>query len=468
ASGTLKMQHQAEVAKRNLSIFTYYFDSDKLTFSSHAESLQWLIANGFPVSRDFRECYTTDEIIAFCNEWEKKRNQLSYDIDGSVIKVNQIEYYDILGETAKSPRWAIAYKFKAEQVETLVRNISWQVGRTGAVTPVAELEPVLLAGTTVKRATLHNVEEFQRKAIHHNDTVLIEKGGDIIPKILSVDLKKRPEDAEAFTAPANCPVCSSPLHKDDDDAALRCLNIDCAAQVHRRIEHFVSKGAMDIDGFGPAIVQRLITEGMIRHFTDIFRLDYERIANFDGMGEKSASKLKTAIDSSKKQPLHRLLFALGIRFVGENVAKLIVEKFRSMSAIQTATFDELIEIEGVGERIAQSIIDYFAIDHHREIIDELAKIGLIMEAAVKNEHQSHPEFSGKSFVITGTLSAMGRNEAKEKIELFGGKVTASVSKNTDILLCGENAGSKLDKARELNIQIWDETSFLHHIQSSIQ
>lgn len=454
ASGTLKMLDSQVVAKRGLSIFCYSLLSDEFEFETHAVALHWLKSQHFPVNNHGRVSANLDGITAFCRQWENERMTLPFDIDGAVIKVNQTALYEQLGQTAKSPRWAIAYKFKAAQVETIVHGVTWQVGRTGAVTPVAELEPVQLAGSVVKRATLHNVEELRRKDIRINDRVRIEKGGDIIPKVISVNLEERPSDSVSLPIPENCPVCDEALEKPEGDAHLRCVNTYCDAQVQRRFEHFVSKAAMDIDGMGPSVIHALLDAQLIREIDDLFRLSAEDVQSLDRMGEKSAANLINAIDAATSQPFHRVLYALGIRFVGENVAKLITRTFTNITALRQSSVDELAAIDGIGPRIAESVVKFFQNPAHSDLVDRLAALGLNMES------QFHAPatgvFSGKTVVLTGTLEAFSRSEAKSEIEARGGTVTGSVSAKTDILIAGASAGSKLKKAQDLGVEIWDE------------
>jgi DNA ligase (NAD+) len=463
ASGTLKMQDQAIVAKRNLSIYCYYVLSDGINFKTHSESLTWLEQLGFPVNPHIQKTNTTQDIMAYCQHWESERKQLPYDIDGVVVKVDERSLYSRLGETTKSPRWAIAYKFKAEQVETIVENITWQVGRTGAVTPVAELQPILLAGTTVKRATLHNIEEFERKGIRLGDTVQIEKGGDIIPKVIAVREDLRSADSVPYVTPTNCPICQTELEKIEDDAQLRCTNLNCAAQVARRIEHFVSKGAMDIEGLGPSIIQLLLSQSAEFDVSDIYTLNEENLASLERLGEKSANNLIAAIQASKNQPFHRVLFALGIRHVGANVAKLLSQHFGSIDKLIEAKPEQIEEIDGVGPRIAESISNYFASNENINRLKKLKNFNLQFVAESTNRNLFHSSFEGRTFVLTGTLSQLSRNEAKNKIETRGGKVSGSISSKTSVLIAGEAAGSKLKKATTLGIEIWDEETFISNL-----
>lgn len=389
-----------------------------------------------------------------------KREELDYETDGVVIKVNLLSQRETLGNTAKSPRWAIAYKFKAQEAETSVKNITWQVGRTGTITPVADMEPVHLAGTVVKRATLHNVDEIKRLGIMTGDSVLIEKGGDIIPKVIKVILEKRPDDAVSVEIPKKCPVCNSEVIQFEDEAAIRCINFSCPAQVSKRIEHFASRNAMNIEGLGEAIIGLLLKENMLKDPADIYFLKKEAVAELERMGEKSADNLFKQVEESKNRPLDRLIFGLGIRFVGREAARILADKFHSISSMKNASLDELVSIDGIGEKIGQSVIEFFKRNENLEIIEKLKKAGVVMEAAAGAEEEKITDIEEKSFVLTGTLSRYSREEASELIRKYGGKVTSSVSKNTDYLLVGENSGSKYDKAVKLGVTIIKEEEFI--------
>ena len=454
AAGSLKLQDARIAAQRKLALFAYYLltDSADALRPTHAANLEWLKEMGFPVNPHYRVCQSIREVFDFVNEWETKRPELPYEIDGVVIKVNALHQQERLGATAKSPRWAIAYKFKAEQAETRLRKVVWQVGRTGAVTPVAELEPVQLAGTTVSRATLHNPDEIERKDIREGDMVAIEKGGDIIPKIIRVNLHRRPPESQPLAIPSRCPSCGMPLSRVEDEAALRCTNPNCPEQVMRRIEHFAGRNAMDIEGLGTALVEALVTKGLLNTAADIYTLKKEELAGLERMGEKSAENLLAAIEQSKKQPLHRLIFALGIPFIGATASKILSQTFHSLSALSQATPDMLETVEGIGSKMAESIISWFANPLNQELIRALQSAGLRMEEDVVSAAQPKP-FMGKSFVITGTLAGMSRTQAAEWIESLGGKVSSSVSSKTDFLLAGEKPGSKLDKARKLGVKV---------------
>jgi DNA ligase (NAD+) len=400
-----------------------------------------------------------DEVIRYWQEWQSKRHSLPYDIDGIVAKVNKIEQQDRLGATAKSPRWAIAFKFKTEQAESRLKDIIWQVGRTGVVTPVAILEPVQLMGTTVSRATLHNVDELERLDIRINDHVILEKGGDVIPKIIEVVKSKRPKDSVPYKPPTRCPVCNLPLVREPEEVALRCENVACPEQVSRRIEHFASRRAMDIEGLGYKIVELLLKNKLIGDYGDIYSLKKETLADLERMGEKSAANLINAIQASKEQPLERVIYSLGIPFVGEGAARILAEYFHSIDRLMESSVEDLAEVEGVGEKTAASIKDFFANDRNQKVIQKLRQAGVRFEEADKSQKQVDDRFEGKTFVLTGSLENYTRDEASEAIRLRGGKVSGSVSKNTDYVVAGADPGSKLDKARELNVTVLNEDEF---------
>lgn len=460
AAGSLKMQDSRIVAERNLKIFCYYLFRETDTGSKeemHTDNLELLKSLGFVVNPHWRVCRDTREIRDFIDYWEKRRNRLDYEIDGVVIKVNAIDQQKKLGATSKSPRWAIAYKFKAQEAETRIRAITWQVGRTGILTPVAELEPVFLAGTTVSRATLHNADEIERKDIRLNDAVFIEKGGDIIPKVVRVIKERRQPDSKKLEIPGSCPACKSAVVRIEGEAALRCPNPHCPDQVVRRIEHFASRAAMDIEGLGSAAVEMLVREKRIRDIADIYRLRETDLATRERMGEKSAQNLVEGIKASKKQPLHRLIFALGIPFIGATAARLLARRFRSLTRLKNATKEELVEIDGIGDRMADSITTFFNQEVNTHILNRLAEAGLTMEE--QEEETSSGLLEGLTFVLTGTLPTMKREEAAAMIQRNGGTVSTSVSGNTDYVLAGEKAGSKLKKAESLGVKIIGEDAF---------
>ena len=466
AAGSLKLQDSRIVARRPLKMFCYWIDSleGAPPFETHFEGMQALEALHLPVNPHFRLCENVDEVIAYWNEWYQKRDTLPYDIDGVVAKINRLEQQERLGSTAKSPRWAIAFKFKAEQAETRLQDIVWQVGRTGVVTPVAVLEPVQLAGTTVSRATLHNVDELERLDVRINDLVILEKGGDIIPKIIRVVKEKRPPGLPEYTPPTECPVCHTKLVRQPGEVALRCENVACPEQVARRIEHFASRRAMDIEGLGEKVVDLLLKEKLITDYGDLYSLKKEEIAALERMGEKSAENLVAAIEKSKNQPLERVIFSLGIPFVGEGAARLLAERFQSLDKMMQADEEELAGIEGVGEKTARSIIDFFCNPVNRVVIEKLRSAGVRFSAETTAPRTTDQRFAGKSFVLTGALSRYTREEAGDLIRQRGGKVSSSVSRKTDYVVVGADPGSKYRKAQELGVRTLDEEEFYRMLE----
>ncbi|MCB0282923.1 MAG: NAD-dependent DNA ligase LigA [Calditrichaeota bacterium] len=458
AAGTLKIQDASVVAARGLQIFVYSLHANnENTNSFHYENLLHLKEAGFPVNPHLKKCAAIEEVIAYVNLWESKRATLPYDIDGIVVKVNSIAQQLELGSTAKSPRWAIAYKFKALKAETIIRDVTWQVGRTGIVTPVAELQPVVLAGTTVSRATLHNVDEIKRKDIRVGDLVFVEKGGDIIPKVVEVVVEKRNSESRELAIPEYCPACGTTLKRIEGEAALRCFNFDCPEQVSRRIEHFAARGAMDIGGMGAAMVDILVEKGLIKNVADLYILKKEDIAALERMGDKSAENLINGLKESKNQPLSRLIFALGIPYIGTTAAKLLSKHFGSLNALQNSSMEEIASIDGIGGKMAQSVVDFFENSANLIIVKRLTEYGLTVEE--KNQRSSGGKFDGLTFVLTGTLPSMTREEAAALIEEYGGKTSSSVSAKTNYVLAGEKAGSKLEKAEKLGINIINEDDF---------
>lgn len=464
AAGTLKLQDARLVAERHLEMFAYYFFTEEDSFlnPTHVQNLELLKRLGFNVNPHFKVCPDIGAVLEYVREWEEKRSSLPYEIDGVVVKVNDLQQQKILGNTAKSPRWAIAFKFKAEQAETRINAVVWQVGRTGILTPVAELEPVKLAGTTVSRATLHNPDEIARKDIRQGDFVFIEKGGDIIPKVVAVNLSRRDTALQPLKIPTHCPVCATKLVRIEDEVALRCPNVECPEQIIRRIEHFASRNAMDIEGLGIALVELLVKKGFLKNVADIYSLKAEQIAELERMGEKSADNLIKAIEASKKQSLDRLIFGLGIPYIGVTAAKILDRTFQSMEALQQADMDRLQEINGIGEKMALSIVDFFRDERNRQIIDRLKEYGIRMESTGLESKQT---LQGLTFVLTGTLPTYSRKQAQELIETHGGRVSSSVSSKTDYVLAGDNPGSKLFKARQLGVKVIDEKSFLDMLGS---
>ena len=465
-AGTLKLQDPRMVAQRPLNFISYFFYSKGNSRDSHYDNLQFLQDIGFPVSLHTRVCKSIDEVIYFWKEWEERRDELSYDIDGIVVKVDSLRQQEKLGAAAKSPRWAAAFKFASRQAETRLNDIRLQVGRLGTITPVADLEPVFLAGTTISHATLHNEDYIHELDIRTGDTVVVEKGGDVIPKVSSVVMKKRPQAAKKFIFSAVCPECSSKLFKPEDEANYYCENSDCPAQIKGRIEHFASRGAMDIEGLGEAIVDQFVNLGFLKNSADIYDLhgNESKIITLDGWGQKSFKNLLDAIEKSRNRPFGRVLYALGVRHVGINIAQLLVDNFPTIEQLMDASEKDLQQVQSIGPRIAKSVIRFFEDKHNRRIVDRLKDAGVQMRNVRANLRGSQP-LSGKKFVLTGSLESMTREEARQKIELLGGKVVTSVSKNTDFVVIGEEAGSKREKALELGIPLLDEKKFLTMLES---
>jgi len=457
ASGTIKMQDSAEVAKRPLDCFLYFLYTERQLFKTHWESLEAVKGWGFHINEQSRLCNTIDEVFAFINHWDKARFDLSYDIDGIVIKVNSYAQQQELGFTAKSPRWAIAYKFKAEQVQTELLAVTYQVGRTGAVTPVANLKPVLLAGTTVKRATLHNADEIEKRLmLHEHDWVFVEKGGEIIPKIISVNLEKRSPDAKPIQYVTNCPVCETRLIRKEGEAASYCPNDEgCRPQIVGKMQHFISRKAMNIDGLGDETIETLYQHQFISHISDIYELknhdaDLKKMERF---GEKSINNMLDGIEKSKEMPFEKVLFGLGIRYVGETVARKLAVHFKNIDCIASATFDELITAEEIGERIALSIIEYFSDEKHKAEIEKLKEQGLQFVTIEKEVKLASEKLSGQTFIISGTFEK-SRDELKDIIEQNGGKILGSISAKLNFVVAGDNMGpAKLEKAQKLNVPI---------------
>ena len=465
SAGTLKLQDPQLVAKRPLQIFVYYLFSEKDELTSQSENLVLLGDLGFRINKNYRVCNSIEDVLQFCKEWEEKRNELPYEIDGVVIKVNSLRQQKILGTIAKSPRWAVAYKFKAKQANTKLNNITWQVGRTGTLTPVAELEPVFLAGSTISRATLHNIDEIKRKDIREGDWVVIEKGGDVIPKVVSVDLSKRTKDSAEVKVPSNCPVCGSKLFRSEEEVAIYCENNLCPAQVKGRISHFASRGAMDIEGLGEALINLFVDLNFLKDYSDIYDLKEKRneLIQIERLGEKSIDNLLSAIETSKKKPFNKVLFALGIRYVGSGAANKLADHFLTLEQLSIASEEEIESVHEIGSSISKSVKRFFANTQNRKIIERLKKAGLNL-VGEKKVNESNL-FEGKSFVLTGTLSSMSRENAKEIIQRHGGAVISAVSKNTSYVVAGDSPGSKLDKAQKLGIPVLSEEQFLEMIKS---
>ena len=467
AAGSLRQLDPKIAASRNLSTFIYAVggDGESYGIDGHWEMLKYLEELGFPSNKEREYCETIEDVLAFIEKWTEARPNLSYEIDGIVIKVNRYAHQDELGFTAKSPRWAIAYKFPAEEVVTKLLDIELTVGRTGVITPTAILTPVLVAGTTVSRASLHNEDLIREKDIRIDDTVIVRKAGDIIPQIVGVVLEQRPDDAVPYKMPTHCPACDEEVVRIDTDVALRCVNPQCPAQIAEGVKHFVSRNAMNIDGLGEKVVEQLLREGYIEDVSGLYELTVEQLIQLERMGQKSATNLVEALLQSKDNSLERLLFGLGIRHVGEKAAKILAAHFETMDALMHAKEVELKDIHEIGDKMAESIIAYFANESVQQLIERLKEFGLNMSFKGKKvvvEAGANP-FAGKTIVLTGKLQQLTRNEAKVKIEQLGGTVAGSVSKKTDLVIVGEDAGSKLEKAQSLGIEIWDEVRLIEQL-----
>ena len=465
ASGSLKLQDSAEVAKRPLDCLLYQVVTSERKYKTHFESLENARKVGFKVPKTIALVKSINEVFDFVNDWDVKRHDLPYETDGIVIKVNNLQQQEELGYTSKAPRWAVAYKFKAEQVSTVLNEITYQVGRTGAITPVANLKPVQLAGTTVKRASLHNADQIEKLDIRINDTVFVEKGGEIIPKIIAVDFTKRPQNSEPTIYITHCPECNSELVRTKGDAKHYCPNeFGCAPQITGRIQHFISRKAMDIDGLGGETVDLLRKEGLIENYADLYDLTTAQVIPLERMAEKSAQNMIAGIEKSKEIPFEKVLFALGIRFVGETVAKKLAKHFKSIDNLMAANFETLISVDEIGERIAQSIIDFSNNLGNIQLIDRLKKHGVQLEVSAESLEGQTDKLTGKVFVVSGVFHQMSRNELKKAIEDNGGKVSSSISKKTSFIVAGDNMGpSKLAKAESLGIPIITEQYFIDMI-----
>ena len=465
ASGSMKMQDSAQVAKRKLDCFLYYLLGENLPHQSHFENMQSAKKWGFKISDDAKICHGIDEVIDFINYWNKQRYHLPYDIDGIVIKVNNYNQQQNLGFTAKSPRWAIAYKFKAEQVSTELLSIAYQVGRTGAITPVANLQPVALGGTTVKRASLHNADIIEKLDVRVGDFVFVEKGGEIIPKIIGVDLTKRKSNTHPTEYITHCPECNTKLKRDEGEANHFCPNEnECPPQVIGRIEHFVSRKAMNIDSLGGETIVQLYKGGLVKTIADLYDLKKEQLLPLERMAEKSANNLIEGIEASKKVPFERVLYAIGIRHVGETTAKKIAKKVKSLDRLLELTKEELLEIDEVGDIIAISIADYFENEQNKLIIKKLKQAGLQFELSDEQQQGGTEKLKELTFVISGVFEKYSREQYKEMIELNGGKNSSSISKKTSFILAGENMGpEKLKKAQSLGVKLINENEFLEMI-----
>ncbi|MFV8369388.1 NAD-dependent DNA ligase LigA [Flavobacterium sp. LB2R40] len=468
ASGSLKLQDSAEVAKRPLDCLLYFLIGNTLPFKSQFEGLESARNWGFKVPKEAKLASNLTEVFEFIDYWDSQRHTLPYETDGIVVKVNSFQYQEELGFTAKSPRWAIAYKFKSEQVSTKLNSISYQVGRTGSITPVANLDPVQLAGTIVKRASLHNADQIEKLDIRVGDTVFVEKGGEIIPKIIAVDLTKRADASESTKYISHCPECNTELVRSEGEANHYCPNFyGCPPQIIGRIQHFISRKAMDIEGLGGETVALLFNNGLVHNYADLYELTVDQILPLDRMAQKSAENLVNGVAHSKNIPFERVLFALGIRFVGETVAKKLAKHYKNIDALGQATLMDLILVDEIGDRIAQSVLDFFENKENRGILERLKKYGIQFEIVEKINPNATDKLIGKTFVVSGVFEKFSRDDLKKAIEDNGGKVGNSISAKTDYVVAGDNMGpAKLDKANKLNISIISEDDFINLIHTS--
>ena len=466
ASGSLKLQDSAEVSKRPLECFLYSIKGDNLPVKTQYEGLVKARSWGFKVPNEAKLVTNIEEILEYVEYWHSHRHELPYEIDGVVIKVNDFNQQDELGFTAKAPRWAMAYKFKAERVSTILNEITYQVGRTGAITPVANLEPVELAGTIVKRASLHNADQIAKLDIREGDTVCVEKGGEIIPKVIAVDIEKRQNDTEPTKYISECPECKTQLIRLEGEAKHYCPNdISCPPQVIGRIQHFISRKAMDIEGLGGETVALLVNEGLINNYADLYELKEGQILPLERMAEKSSQNLIEGIEKSKSIPFERVLFALGIRYVGETVAKKLAKQYKSVHRLMDASVDDLVKVDEIGERIAQSVVAFFSDQTNRKNVLQLQTFGLKLEISEEELANTSDLFLNQTIVVSGVFESLSRNELKKLIEKNGGKVGSSVSSKTSFLVAGENMGpSKREKAEKLGVSIISESEFLHLIK----
>ena len=463
ASGSLKLQDSALVAERPLDCLLYSIVGVNLKLESQSQMLEKARDWGFKVPKAAKLCKTTEEVMEFIDHWDKHRHELPYETDGVVIKVNSIQHQEELGYTSKSPRWAMAYKFKAEQVSTVLNEITYQVGRTGAITPVANLEPVLLAGTTVKRASLHNADQIEKLDIREGDTVFVEKGGEIIPKIVGVDFTQRPISSQPTQYIDHCPECNTPLERTEGDAKHYCPNeYGCPPQITGRIQHYISRKAMDIEGLGGETVELLFKEGLIENYADLYLLTKEQLIPLERMAEKSAENLVKGVAESVKIPFERVLFALGIRFVGETVAKKLARAYKNIDSLMVATVEELMTVDEIGQRIAESVVSFFRNGINLEIISRLRQYGVQFEVSADKLENQTDLLKGQTFVVSGVFENLSRDELKKLIEDNGGKVGSSISSKTSYLVAGDKMGpSKRTKAESLGVPIISETDFLN-------
>ncbi|MDT2595861.1 NAD-dependent DNA ligase LigA [Enterococcus dongliensis] len=470
AAGSLRQLDTKIAAKRNLSTFLYTLaDFGPLESTTQDHALTEMSRLGFRTNPEHRVCKTIDEVWEYIEAFHKTRDQLPYEIDGIVIKVNEFDVQDDLGFTVKAPRWATAYKFPPEEAQTLLLDIDWTVGRTGVLTPTAIMEPVRLAGTTVGRASLHNSDYIEKKDIRLNDTILVYKAGDIIPEVAQVILEKRPANSISYPIPSHCPICNSELVHLDEEVALRCINPKCPAQIKEGLNHFVSRNAMNIDGLGPRVLAQMFDKGLVADVADLYALDKEQLLTLEKIKDKSAENILTAIAASKENSVERLIFGLGIRHVGAKAAGILAEHFGSLTALSQGTKEEIVSLNTIGETIADSVVTYFENEEVHELMRELADRGVNLKyKGLRSSQLAEVDspFKNKTVVLTGKLIDYTREEAKEKIQTLGGKVTGSVSKKTDIVVAGEEAGSKLSKAQSLGVEIWNEKQMIQAIEES--
>ena len=466
-AGSVRQLDSKVTASRNMHIWVYSLGDINETDRpiGHWDGLQWLNGLGFRINPENRVCHTLEEAVDYYHSWMEKRHDLPYEIDGVVIKVDPFAYQDSLGVAGREPRWAIAYKFPAEQAVTRLLDIGINVGRTGSLNPYAILEPVVVSGVTVRQASLHNEEDINRKDIRIGDWVTVERAGDVIPQVVGPVLDRRTGQEQVFKMPANCPVCGTPVVKPESEAMHRCPNTSCPVQFFELLKHFVSKGAMDIDGLGEQWCNILIENGLVKDVAGLYRLDKDELLKLDRMGDKLATKKMTNIEVSKQRPLHRVLFALGIIHVGSEIAELLTQRYASLNEMAEATAEELTEIPGIGPKIAESVVDYFAVPLNQQVLKALGDAGVVLHHDIQDVQEAADDlpFSGKSFVVTGTLSGFTRREAEDRIKILGGNVASAVTRKTDYLVAGASPGSKVAAAGQLGTEILDEAAFLELI-----
>ena len=463
-AGSVRQLDSKVTASRNMHIWVYSLGDISETDRpiGHWDGLQWLNGLGFRINPENRVCHTLEEAVDYYHSWMEKRHDLPYEIDGVVIKVDPFAYQDSLGVAGREPRWAIAFKFPAEQAVTRLLDIGINVGRTGSLNPYAILEPVVVSGVTVRQASLHNEEDINRKDIRIDDWVTVERAGDVIPQVVGPILDRRTGQEQVFKLPANCPVCGTPVVKPESEAMHRCPNTSCPVQFFELLKHFVSKGAMDIDGLGEQWCNILIENGLVKDVAGLYRLDKNELLKLDRMGDKLATKIMTNIEVSKQRPLHRVLFALGIIHVGSEIAELLTQRYASLNEMAEATPEELTEIPGIGPKIAESVVDYFAVALNQQVLKALGDAGVVLHHEIQDIQEAADDlpFSGKSFVVTGTLSGLTRREAEDRIKILGGNVASAVTRKTDYLVAGASPGSKVAAAGRLGTEILDEAAFL--------